>query len=68
MYAYDPTPRGIFTCSDCEEEIVEGEKYAEIEGRYYHLSCLEEMSTRELLDLCGVMISTARREDLEWAI
>lgn len=43
----------------CDEEIREGEEYAEINGRYYHKECLENMDIDEILALFDVPIEVA---------
>lgn len=58
-----PDPPAVYACDDCGEGIVPGDEYAEIDGRYYHLDCLENMSTRELLELVGVDTRTAEEDD-----
>lgn len=58
-----PEPPAVFTCASCDERITEGEEYAEIDGEHYHIGCLEDMSTRELLQLFGVETTSAVRED-----
>lgn len=58
-----PEPKGVYRCSDCDEPIVEGEEYAEIDGEYYHVECLEMKSTREILEMFGVGTHPAEVED-----
>ncbi len=44
-----PEPPAVHTCKDCGEGIVPGDEFAEINGEYYHIECLENITTRELL-------------------
>jgi hypothetical protein len=45
---------------------VPGDEFVEIDGEYYHLECLEDMTTRELLELFCVYPETAETEDAGW--
>lgn len=49
-----PEPKHIYTCKCCGEGIVEGEEFAVIDEVFYHLECLENMGTKEVLELSGV--------------
>ena len=70
MYDRIPEPRlepyeeehPVYTCQWCGEPIYEGETYAEIDGRYYHESCMsDEMPVGELLSMLGVSLMEAVR-------
>lgn len=43
-------------CEVCGEYIREGDEVAYGDGCYYHIECLENMSTRELLTTLGLEI------------
>lgn len=60
-----PEPRSVGICRECDGSIQIGEEYAEIDGRKYHLECLDSMSARELLQLFDVDVETAEEEE-EW--
>lgn len=71
MYERIPEPRlepheedhAVYTCEWCGESICEGEEYAEIDGRYYHATCIDqEMPVYEILGLFGVTVMEAVRE------
>lgn len=49
----------IETCTECREPIYEGDEFCYIEECAYCAGCLENMSTRRLLMLCGVEMLTA---------
>ena len=49
----------IYVCESCQEGIFDGDEYVDIDGSYHHLYCLEDMSTRELLEFLGFTIHTA---------
>jgi hypothetical protein len=53
-------PEQIFECGLCDQGIIAGETYAEIEGKKYHLDCLDELSISELVELCGYETYTAK--------
>ena len=61
-----PEPPSVHTCKDCGEGIVSGDEFAEINGEYYHIECLENMTTRELLALLDVYTETAEMEGDGW--
>lgn len=45
-----PAPRGVHTCKYCGEPIIAGEKMWELEGDHYHDDCIDDMTSKELLD------------------
>ena len=51
----------IEMCSYCNEAIVEGDDYVDIDGEFYHAECLEELGAKETLKLCGFDIMTAEK-------
>lgn len=60
-----PEPKAVFACSFCDEGILAGDEYAEIDGSHYHIDCLEDMGTRELLQMFGVG-TLAASEESRW--
>lgn len=42
-------------CDSCSLGIFAGEEYALIGDATYHIACLKDMDTRELLRMCGVL-------------
>lgn len=46
-----PEPEVVGTCAWCEENIITGEAYAEINGKMYHTDCIEDMSAGKLAEL-----------------
>lgn len=54
-----PKCRVLCTCDSCREDIVEGDEYCEIDGFKFHLDCLSDMTTKELLEFVGVPVMTA---------
>ena len=58
-------PRSYQTCPYCEEGITLGEEYAEVNGEYFHVDCLESMGVRDLLSMFGCYTATVVEEDLE---
>jgi len=57
-----PEPKAVYTCKYCDEGIIAGDEYAEINGDYYHIDCLEGMTARELLGMFDVGTFTAQEE------
>lgn len=55
-----PEPESIGTCKWCQEDIVTGEKYAEINGMMFHADCLEDMSAGKLAELFEFELMEAR--------
>lgn len=53
----EPDPEYI--CDDCHCGIYHEDEFADINGKRYHLECLEEMSIKKLMALLGVDVSTA---------
>ncbi|GFI61893.1 hypothetical protein IMSAG049_01064 [Clostridiales bacterium] len=50
----EPEPRAVHRCKRCKEGITEGEEFYDIDGEYYHVECLEEMTVAEILSLLGI--------------
>ncbi|HIZ55155.1 MAG TPA: DUF2175 domain-containing protein [Firmicutes bacterium] len=44
---------GIYRCTACKENIVDGDEFVYIDDSYYHLECLEAMRTKQVLKICG---------------
>ncbi len=61
-----PEPRAIYKCAYCGEGITNGEKYLEYNGKYYHLDCIEEMSSDEIAKMFGCSVETADEDDLDY--
>ena len=57
-------PVSIGRCKWCNDDICVGEEYAEIEDSKYHIDCLDDMNTYELLSLFGVSYKVAEEEIL----
>lgn len=57
-----PEPTAVYTCKHCAEGITVGEEYTEIDGEYYHVECVSDMTTSELLILFGAVVCTAERD------
>lgn len=55
-----PEPKVIGVCKWCDEDIVEGETYANINGQMYHADCIEDMSAGKLAELFEFEILEAR--------
>lgn len=57
----EPEPKAVYTCSYCKEGILDGDECVEVDGCYYHVSCLsDEMTIYEVLNLFGCEYEVAR--------
>lgn len=52
-------PSEVFTCENCGEGILPGYEFTNIEGKVFCRDCLDNMTTPELLSLCGYRFETA---------
>lgn len=46
-------PPIVAQCATCGHSIYQGEEITEINSALYHVECLENLTTRELLELLG---------------
>ena len=60
-----PEPPPVHVCAYCDESVLVGDEFVEIDGSYYHLDCVSDMGTKELLKLFEVAVSTAEMEQEE---
>ena len=58
-------PKAIYKCSFCEESIVEGDEYYELDGEYYHDECFEDNALEFIIEKLGVTKRTAEVEEWE---
>lgn len=61
-----PEPTPVYECSECGYGIYEGDKYAEIDGKYYCEECLDDMTAETLLALMGYEMETAETAEEDW--
>lgn len=54
-----PEPTPIYECTKCGYGIFEGEKYFDSPDGYICEECMEEMSSKEILELLGEKFSVA---------
>ena len=60
----EPEPKAVHTCEYCKDGILVGDEFAEIDGEYYHVSCLnDEMTIYDLLILTGHPCEVANEDD-----
>lgn len=57
--------RSYQTCPYCGDGITLDEEYAEVNGEYFHIDCLESMGVRDLLEMFDCTVSRVVEEDLE---
>ena len=53
----EPDPE--YVCDMCNEGIYHEDRFADIDGKRYHLDCLEEMGIKDLMALVGVDVFIA---------
>ncbi len=59
-----PDPPTVYTCKHCNEPIVVGDEYYELDGDYYHEECFEDNAAAILTESYGATKGTAEEE--EW--
>ena len=65
-------PKAVYHCSHCGESITVGERYAEIDGSYYHEECLDDWSTSDWLAKFDISMQEAEEpepdydEEVDW--
>ena len=65
-------PKVVYHCSHCGESITAGERYAEIDGDYYHGECLDDWSTSDWLTKFEINMQEAEEpepdydEEVDW--
>ena len=61
-----PEPTPVYECSECGYGIYDGDKYAEIDGKYYCEECLDDMAAETLLALMGYEMEAAETAEEDW--
>lgn len=51
-----PAPEPIFECEFCDDGIVPGDDFVEINGKYYHV---DHLTVEELLELMDIDVQVA---------
>lgn len=46
-------PKPVCRCGICKENIYPGDEYADVDGSIICEGCLEDMTPREVLQICG---------------
>ena len=59
-YGYEKPPKVFGICSECEDSIFEGERYADIDGKRYCECCIEDMPLKKLLGMFGAELKEAK--------
>ena len=54
----EPKLKVIGICGCCDEEILEDEPRAYINGEWFHITCLDQLATSEILEICGIEVET----------
>lgn len=58
-----PEPPAVFACEYCDEPIVEGDRYVELDGEHYHEECFSDCAEELLFDEYGASRGVAEVED-----
>lgn len=58
-----PEPPTVYTCKSCNEPIVAGDEYYELDGEHYHEDCFNDNATSILVESCGAKKGTAETEE-----
>lgn len=48
-----PEPKPVYRCGVCDEGIYPGDEYAEVDSSITCGVCLDDMTPREVLTMCG---------------
>lgn len=62
--ADEPEPTHL--CKHCRDGIFCEDEFVEIEGLCYHIDCIKDMGTRELLELLGVDVKIAGESEHDY--
>lgn len=57
-----PEPKAVYTCSRCGYGIFEGDSFYDGPEGYVCECCIEEMSSKEFMEMIGEQMKTAERE------
>lgn len=58
-----PELQVVFRCSDCGDEIYQGDQYIDIEGDIICSNCINNMTPTEAFALCDVKLQTAEGDN-----
>lgn len=59
-------PKVVYHCPHCGESITVGERYAEIDGDYYHEECLDDWSTSDWLTKFEINMQEAEEPEPDY--
>ena len=59
---YSNPPVKCFVCDRCGEDILEGDGYIDIENNKICEFCIEDMTTKEVVELFGFQFEEAEKE------
>lgn len=59
-----PEPVPVYECKKCGYGITEGENFWDSPEGYICEDCVDEMSAKEILKMCGEGLTKAKKEEL----
>lgn len=59
-----PDPPEVYRCKHCDEPIVVGDEYYEMDGDHWHRECFEDIAVSLLLEI-GATLSEASANDID---
>lgn len=60
-----PDPPAVYTCKFCEEPIVKGDEYVEVDGDFYHEDCFNDCAVKILVERFGAVKGVAEVDPWE---
>ncbi len=61
-----PEPKSVYTCCMCGYGIFEGDKYFDGPEGYVCETCIDDMSSKEFMEMIGDKFSIAKKEEQAW--
>lgn len=58
-----PEPKSVYTCCMCGYGIFEGDKYFDGPEGYVCETCIDDMSSKEFMEMIGEKFSIAKKEE-----
>lgn len=57
-----PNPPAVYTCKCCDEAVVAGDEFVELDGSYYHAECFMDNAANILFEEYGATKGIAEAE------
>lgn len=62
---YSKPPVKCFVCDRCGEDVLEGDSYIDVNNNKICEFCIEDMTTKEVVELFGFQFEEAEKEEEE---